>query len=58
MHSCRLIGPAEYDTVAAKSPSLCPLVAMGDLRSGQQVEWGPLGSFGAFRARVRRDIWR
>ncbi len=32
-----LIRPEEYDKAAKCCPSSCPLVAMGDLRTGQQV---------------------
>ncbi len=33
----RVIGPEEYDKAAQCCPASCPLIAMGDLRTGQQV---------------------
>lgn len=33
----RLIGPDEYDDAARRWPQCCPLVMLGDLRSGRQL---------------------
>jgi hypothetical protein len=33
----RVITPDEYDEAARLTPHACPLVVMGDLRSGQQL---------------------
>ncbi len=38
----RLIGPGEYDTAVQCFPAACPLAAMGDLRTGQQVSPGSI----------------
>ena len=34
---CRVITPREYDEAAQRYPHCCPLVLMGDRRSGQQL---------------------
>ncbi len=34
---CRVITPREYDEAAQRHPNCCPLVMMGDRRSGQQL---------------------
>ncbi len=34
----RLITPDDYNTAVMSSPSSCPLVLAGDLRSGRQVK--------------------
>jgi hypothetical protein len=37
MVACRIVSPQEYDHAALHHPHRCPLVLMGDRRSGQQL---------------------
>ncbi len=35
--ACRVVTPQEYDEASLRHPHCCPLVMMGDRRSGQQL---------------------
>ena len=37
MVACRIVTPQEYDEAAQHHPHRCPLILMGDRRSGQQL---------------------
>jgi hypothetical protein len=37
MAACHIVSPQEYDHAALHHPHRCPLVLMGDHRSGQQL---------------------